>query len=469
MYIFNKTRTTVFLLLSFLCTSLSYAESQSPWVRPSRDGWEVMPLLNVGQHVDPTSYRMAGIPDGLGAFNNNDGTLTILMNHEIAEDKGVKRAHGASGAFVSKWTLDVEKLSLINGEDLIRKVMLWSSKNHQYFDSTSNKFNRLCSADLAPTSAFFNKDSGKGFNGKLFLNGEENKDGGRAFAHIVSGEHAGVSYELPHLGKFVWENAVANPATGNKTVVMGMDDSQDGQVYVYIGEKRIKGNPVEKSGLVGGQLHALKINGQRFSLVNLGDVSAMGGDDLERAGQKEEVAKFMRPEDGAWDTVNPNVFYFATTDKIDGNSQIFQLMFDDVNQPDKGGKISVVLKASNIGGQMFDNLTVAGDGKLLIQEDPGNNQHLAAIWLFDPATGKAEKVLIADSERLFNKDSSLYMTQDEENSGIIEITSLVKSAKWFEAKKRYFLSTIQVHVKSDDPELVENGQLYLLIGNTDIH
>jgi hypothetical protein len=51
------------------------------------------------------------------------------MNHELAEDKGVKRAHGASGAFVSKWTLDIEKLSLINGEDLIRKVMLWSAKD----------------------------------------------------------------------------------------------------------------------------------------------------------------------------------------------------------------------------------------------------------------------------------------------------------------------------------------------------
>lgn len=468
MYIFNVIRMAVFLVLSFFCICLSYAESQSPWVRTLRSDWEVKPLLNVGHHVGLSSYRMAGIPDGLGAFKNNDGTLTLLMNHELAEDKGVKRAHGSSGAFVSKWTLDIEKLSLIHGEDLIRKVMLWSAKDYQYFNSTSNRFNRLCSADLAPASAFFNKDSGKGFNEKLFLNGEENKAGGRAFAHIVSGEHAGVSYELPHLGKLAWENAVANPATGNKTVVMGMDDSQDGQVYVYVGEKRIKGNPVEKAGLVGGQLHALKSNGQRFSLVNLGDVSAMGGDELEKAGQKEDVTKFMRPEDGAWDIANPNIFYFATTDKFDGNSQIFQLKFDDINQPDTGGEISVVLKARDIGAQMFDNLAVASDGKLLIEEDPGNNQHLAAIWLFDPVSGKAEKLLMADPERFSNTDNSLFMTQDEENSGIIEITDLVQSAKWFEAKKRYFLSTIQVHAKYDDPELVENGQLYLLIGNTDI-
>ncbi len=26
---------------------------------------------------------MVGIPDGLGAFDNHDGTFTVLMNHEL--------------------------------------------------------------------------------------------------------------------------------------------------------------------------------------------------------------------------------------------------------------------------------------------------------------------------------------------------------------------------------------------------
>jgi hypothetical protein len=28
-------------------------------------------------------YKMSGLADGLGAFDNGDGTFTVLMNHEI--------------------------------------------------------------------------------------------------------------------------------------------------------------------------------------------------------------------------------------------------------------------------------------------------------------------------------------------------------------------------------------------------
>jgi hypothetical protein len=63
-----------------------------------------------------------------------------------------------------------------------------------------------------------------------------------------------------------------------------------------------------------------------------------------------------------------------------------------------------------------------------------------------------------------HKNSPTFLTQDEENSGIVEITDLVRKAPWFEVNKRYFLGAIQVHAKSTDPELVEDGQLYLITG-----
>lgn len=465
MQIFNFFRAAVFFILSVFSMSISYAQSETFLVQSVNADWTVKPLLNVGQYIGKNPYRMVGLPDGLGAFKNDDEAITILMNHELHEDKGIKRRHGANGAFISKWVVDIESLNFISGEDLVRQTMLWSVKDQYYFNSSPNKFNRLCSADLAPVSAFFNSHTRKGYRERLFLNGEESKEGGRAFAHIASGEQAGISYELPHLGKFSWENAIAHPATGDLTLVAGLDDSQDGQIYMYLGHKRIEGNPVEKAGLVGGQLYAIKSNGARFSLVGFGDVSAMSSGDLEKAGENSAVSKFMRPEDGAWDVKNPNIFYFATTAKIDGESQIFQLNFDDVNQPENGGEIKVILNARAIGAQMFDNLTVMASGKLLIQEDPGNHVHLAAIWLFDPISGKAEKVLEADPKVFQDKASVFYLTQDEENSGIIEITHLVHNASWAKQGKRYFLGTIQVHANVDDPELVEGGQLYLITGN----
>ncbi len=439
--------------------------SNQSWVKPVKPGWQVKPLLNVGDRVGERGYRMVGVPDGLGVMDNGNGTLAVFMNHELASDMGKLRSHGGRGAFVSDWTLDINTLKIVDGRDLIRKVALWLPEEYRHIVAATYSFNRLCSADLAKPTAFYDAKSGKGFDGRLFLNGEEDRAGGRAFAHVVTGEQSGISYELPHLGKFAWENAVANPGAGVKTVVMGMDDSPGGQVYVYVGEKRDTGNPAERAGLVGGKLSALKVVGERFSLVNLGDVSAMSGDELEQAGSKVGVSNFMRPEDGAWDIHQPNIFYFATTDKIGGSSQLFQLTFDNVLQPEQGGTIRVVLNARDIGAQMFDNITVASDGKLLIEEDPGDHPHAASIWQFDPATGRAEKLAAVAPEHFVDKKSAQFITQDEENSGIVEVTELVSQAPWAQAGKRYFLSVLQVHAKLDDAELVENGQLYLLSGD----
>ncbi|MEO8042046.1 MAG: hypothetical protein ABI646_05505 [Acidobacteriota bacterium] len=74
------------------------SSSQSPYIVRSVPGVVVKSILTVGDSVNlkpdgVTPYRMVGIPDGLGAFDNGDGTFTVLMNHEIASG-GVVRAHG---------------------------------------------------------------------------------------------------------------------------------------------------------------------------------------------------------------------------------------------------------------------------------------------------------------------------------------------------------------------------------------
>jgi hypothetical protein len=76
--------------------------SQSPYVVASEPGVVTKSILTAGDTV--AGYRMVGIPDGLGAFDNGDGTFTVLMNHELGATAGVVRAHGSAGAFVSRWT-----------------------------------------------------------------------------------------------------------------------------------------------------------------------------------------------------------------------------------------------------------------------------------------------------------------------------------------------------------------------------
>ena len=230
------------------------SSSDSPYVLRSQPGIMTESILTVGDSVNnkpdgTTPYRMVGIPDGLGAFDNGDGTFTVLMNHELRDTAGVTRAHGAKGAFVSKWTIDKDDLTVLEGEDLIQQIATWNPGTSAYNDpATGILLGRLCSADLAPVSAFYNAASGLGYDGRIFTDGEEVGDEGRAFGHLLDG----TSYELPAVGKMSFENVVPNPATGDKTVVVSLDDSSPGQVYVYAGDKQTSGNPIEKAGLNNG-------------------------------------------------------------------------------------------------------------------------------------------------------------------------------------------------------------------------
>ena len=191
------------------------SSSQSPYVVRSLEGVVTKSILTVGDSVnakpDGTPYRMVGIPDGLGAFDNGNGTFTVLMNHELPNNRGIARAHGAIGAFVSKWTIQKGSLRVLHGEDLIQQVATWNAATGTYNTPAKGiAISRLCSANLPERTAFYDAATGLGYDGYLFMDGEETGAEGRAFAHGMDG----TSWELPALGKFSWENSIANPAAG---------------------------------------------------------------------------------------------------------------------------------------------------------------------------------------------------------------------------------------------------------------
>ena len=110
------------------------SSSQSPYLVRTEAGVVTVSILTVGDAVNYkadgiTPYRMVGIPDGLGAFDNGDGTFTVLMNHELASTRtgpsGIVRDHGFAGAFVSKWIIDKTTLTVLHGEDLMKNVYAW--------------------------------------------------------------------------------------------------------------------------------------------------------------------------------------------------------------------------------------------------------------------------------------------------------------------------------------------------------
>jgi Bacterial protein of unknown function (DUF839) len=444
------------------------SSSQSPYLVRSQPGVVLKSIVTVGDAVPRAgggSYRMVGIPDGLGAFDNGDGTFTVLMNHELGATAGAVRAHGAKGAFVSKWTIRKDDLSVVGAEDLIRQVATWNTGTSSYnAPATGVALGRLCSANLPPMSAVYDAASGKGYDGRIFMNGEEVGAEGRAFGHLLNG----TSYELPALGTFSWENSVAHPGVGAKTVVVGLDDSTPGQVYVYVGDKKATGNPVERAGLTGGTLYGITVpgfpaeiaasgitSGNAFGAVSFGDVSNWTGAQLEAASNAADVTRFNRPEDGAWDPSSPNDFYFVTTASFSGASRLWRLHFTDPSNPAAGGTISMLLEGTETGDtreryHMLDNITVNGDGQLILQEDPGNQPYLARVWLYDIATDTLTQVAEHDPAR-FAPPTPPPFSQDEESSGVIDISDILGQG--------WYLLDVQAHYPNADAELVEGGQL----------
>lgn len=454
------------------------SSSQTPYLLSSDSHVYTESLLTVGDGVG--GYKMVGIPDGLGAYDNGDGTFTVLMNHELGDTAGIARAHGAKGAFVSEWVFDKTTLEVKSGNDLIQNVFTYDATSNSYVEhnvalGNGVAFNRFCSADLADQSAFYNSATGLGYNGgRLFLNGEESGVEGRAFAHIASGAQAGNSYELAWLGNLSFENVVAHAHTGDKTVVAGLDDGQNGQVYFYVGDKKATGSAIDMAGLTGGDLfgiHVTDLEGlannessaasplgadeqSTFTMLNLGDVSGMTGAQIDAASEAAGVTSFLRPEDGVWDTINPNRFYFVTTNGFDQPSRLWAADFTDASNPAAGGTIKLLLNGTE-GQQMFDNIGINAQGKIILQEDVGNNAHIGKVWQYDPSTDSLSELAHHDPSRFLSGGAN-FLTQDEESSGVIDVSHILGNAG-----ENVYLADVQAHY-SITGELVQGGQLELI-------
>ncbi len=474
------------------------SSSATPYVQPVDDAWQVTSLLSVGDTAplagttSGETYAMVGIPDGLGAYDNGDGTITVLMNHELGNTAGAVRAHGAKGAFVSEWIINKTTLAATSGSDLMRRVYSWNATTQQSSPTTSVvAFNRFCSADLPAPTAFFNPGTGRGTMDRIYLNGEEGGANGYAVAHVATGADKGSSYIL---GKFNlatngsginavggWENLLANPAMQDLTVVVGTNDGGTGvmnnTVNVYVGTKTSTGSPVERAGLTNGTLSFIKVAGVAAEIpaANASTRATVIASGTRFTLDSAGGTVFSRPEDGAWDPTNNNRFYFVTTDRLDqvmdgigtqvGRTRLWKLTFDDIANPAAGGVIDLLVEGG-VGNDavMWDNMAATADGKILLQEDVGGAAHNGKVWFYDPVTGALSKVLRHDPARFGNVTTGVVVpptppfSNDEETSGGIDVSALFGGNPGM--GDRYFLFVDQAHYALPSP-LVEGGQLIL--------
>ncbi len=464
-------------------------------------GYEMTRLLSVGDTVpetsDPTKqFKMVGIPDGLGAHANPDGTKTVLMNHELTGStfsEPVLDAPLNRGAYVSKLTLD-EQGNVLSGE----RAYDWVYNENTFVGpaaavgNSTRAFSRFCSGSLAGPE--------EGFDRNIYLTNEEegtpantfDGKGGLAVAIVDNN-----LYTLPKLGRFAWENTLVQPNQGNQTLIMGMEDGpsavqdaavENSQLYMYVGKKdrRSGAGVLRRNGLDNGALYVLvpadsanssemtfksgTIDVEWVLIPNAGDLDEAG---LEAKSDAAGAFRFARPEDGAFNNRNRNEYFFVTTGGAAGANVLGRLYSLELHPGNvtKGGTLTVEYNADTViagGGDIAispDNIDVSNE-YLMINEDGTAESRLVmaakgrdgSIWRLDlDRTGvdvsSALRVAELDPP---GRDGTPVGPGIWETSGIIDASDLYGEGSW--------LFDVQAHppTKAPAPNTVEDGQLMLM-------
>lgn len=459
---------------------------------------EVTNGLQAGSSV----FTPVGIFDGIGAYDNLDGTYSLLVNHELGNTNGyqyrvqVKAGSAAAstetvtGARISRFVVakDIDG-NTANGYQ--SRVLAGGVAYDQVISpnasfSLGSGINRFCSANLIPAGQF----GGRGFADNLYLAGEETSNG-RFFALDTSSSKL---YHVPAFGLGGWESATAvDTGNANTVAVMLFDDTSGtpNYLYLWVGSKSAgSGDLLARNGLAAdsGSLYAWKadaiantpagvagvalntaISGGWVSLGSGSQIAALTtAADLRSLASSAGAMQFTRIEDG---DVNPSTgrqVAFTTTGgsgtDLYGNTQILDLAssFGTNGLLASGANTSlrVVADADRLTGTTRqtglrnpDGLAWSANGSLYVQEDRsllggtadgrfGSQE--ASIWKVDSITGDAVRWAQIDRSAVptaYGQSDSLPTDIGNwESSGILDVSSLYGAAAG-----SYFLSDVQAH------------------------
>lgn len=482
--------TTVFVPRSASDPVGGFCTTVAPYALPVGPDYSVIPILSVGDRVprlsDPSQwFQMIGIPDGLGAHANKDGTTTVFMNHELqytARSEPIVGQPLYRGAFVSKLVLSADACVLAGDVAYhtvyAENVFVGPTAT---ISNTTPPFARFCSGALAWKEA--------GFDRPIYFAGEEadgtNTFDGRGGSAVAIFDDA--AWTLPRLGHMAWENAVPRPDKGKDTVIMCMEDGDIGdcQLYMYVGrkDKSHRAGPLRRNGLDNGALYVFVADaGHPTNEAGFPAGSLMGrwvlvpgaesltDVQLESASDALGAFAFDRVEDGAFWPHDPNEFYFVTTGGSPANTlgRLYRLELDKANLLGQA-KLTVIYNADQViaaGGDIAlspDNVG-ASDDYLMIQED-GTSQSRPVIgakgrkgnvWRINLHTGAVDNVVEMTSVA---RDGIVTGPGVWESSGIISTPTLFGPDSW--------LFDVQAHspTRAPLPNTVEDGQLLLMLRN----
>jgi hypothetical protein len=176
------------------------------------------------------NYLLGGVPDGTGVLKSGNN-LKIITNHEWSNTNAVAAArssanYATNGSYISEMQYDLNTKSIISGKDFMQQ-MSWFNYTTGKWGSLpvaptgaaaadaygspahTHAINRFCSSTLAAAGLFYDKKTGTGHKGAVYLTGEEGSDESRGFAVNETGE----AVQIPRFGLAAWETFV--PAQTN--------------------------------------------------------------------------------------------------------------------------------------------------------------------------------------------------------------------------------------------------------------
>jgi len=462
--------------------------SIKPYVVPVSPEYSVQPLLSVGDRVPRTSnpaeqFQMVGIPDGMGLYPTEYDTYVVYMNHEFGNATTSEPIVGQPlnrGAIVSTLMLDTD--GRVTTADRAYATV-WDENTlvgpAADVTNTTPGFARFCSGSLSYKEA--------GFDRPIYLAGEES--GGAGTFDGMGGLGIAIFdnelHTLPKFGRFPWENTVAQPKKGSRTVLMGMEDgptTPDNQLYLYVGKKvrTEDATPMRRNGLDNGLMYAFvsdtpgktteleftegSIEGHFEVIPSPEDLTDV---ELEAASDAIGAFGFIRTEDGAFDPKNPDVYYFVTTGSGPGN-QLGRMYKMTLNSTDPTGHATVemIYNADQLAAQGIDspispdNIGASKD-YVMINEDGTTPSRArmetvgreASIWRMLKTDRSMTR--IAELNPPGRDAIDVPVSGTWETTGIVEIPGFGKDA---------WLVNVQAHGPTTAPaaNTVEDGQLLLL-------
>lgn len=286
-------------------------ESKPVYVESVGDGVTIQQILAAGdQPGDGNVFE--GIPDGMGAIKNKNGTITIFISHEQAASdlfvSAIERHYGGFGTTISAVRFDPETNTVLSVKDAFKTV--------KWYDYAAGKFgteptppadaavvdgvltpnhttglNRFGAATMAKAGDLLfrvNKKvkytemvNGKkvkktrtvkktyGINDPILLTGESGSDESRVFA---LNPKLNQLQQVPALGLGSTENIVLVPSSKTRTKTVAFigenGDVTDSQLFMYAGDKHATGTWLNRAGLVDGKKFVASISNSGAALAD---------------------------------------------------------------------------------------------------------------------------------------------------------------------------------------------------------